>query len=98
MKNFRSLDTTDSHTMHGSSVGDMEEQERLLGILFYTVTHFFGDISKMFSRITDPRNPKKVTYSVNALTFTVDPDDFKALSCKYPDECPCIEPRKPAHS
>jgi len=30
----RPLDTTDSHTLHGSSVGDMEEQERLLGILF----------------------------------------------------------------
>ena len=66
----RSLDTTDSHTLHGSFVGDMEEQERLLGILFYTVTHFFCDISKMFFRITDPRNPKKVTYSVNALAFT----------------------------
>jgi hypothetical protein len=65
----RSLDTTDSLISHGFSPGELDEQERLLSILIYTVLHFFGDVSKMFSRITDPRNPKKITYQVGELAF-----------------------------
>lgn len=67
-----SLDTTDSFASHGFSpaeLHELREQTRLLAIFFYGVFHFFGDITKMFSGITERRDPRRVTYQVNELAF-----------------------------
>lgn len=64
--------TIDTTTGDGTQLlfpTDLDEQERLVAILAYVVFHFFGDISLMFSRISDPRNPKKITYQVTELAF-----------------------------
>lgn len=65
----RSSDTTNSENSQHLSVADLDEQTKLLGILFYTAWHFFGDIRKMFVRITDPRLQTKITYEVGDLAF-----------------------------
>jgi hypothetical protein len=65
----KSLDTTNCHRSHGSSIGDLDEQNRLLAILIYSIIHFFGDIRKIFSGITDHRDPKSITYQVGDLAF-----------------------------
>jgi hypothetical protein len=44
-------------------------QEALLRALFGTIRHFFGDLKGLFSRITDRRSPKKITYPFPALAF-----------------------------
>jgi hypothetical protein len=63
------LDTTDANGSHGFSIDDLDEQNKLLAILIYTIIHFFGDISKIFSRITDRRDPGRITYTVGELAF-----------------------------
>ena len=68
---LRSLHTADHQEQKALPLADLDEQNRLLGILFYTASHFFGDIRKLFSGITDPRNQKKITYSVDELCFAV---------------------------
>ena len=47
-----------------------DSQERLLNALFGTVTHFFGGFRRLFSEVTDSRDPRKVSYPVAALAFT----------------------------
>jgi len=64
-----SSDTTDSQNPQHLSVTDLDEQTKLLGILFYTARHFFGDIREMFAKVTDPRRPGKVIYQVGDLAF-----------------------------
>lgn len=64
-----SLDTTNPHPSHGLSIDDLSEQNRLLAILIYVIIHFFGDIKKIFSGITDHRAPGKITYQVGELAF-----------------------------
>lgn len=64
-----SLHTTDPHKSHGFSLADLDDQSKLIAILLYTILHFSGDIRKLFAEITDPRNPKKITYSVDELCF-----------------------------
>lgn len=66
----RSSDSTSSQNSHHLSITDLDDQSKILGIFLYTVFHFFGDFRKIFSSITDPRNPKKVTYQVAELAFT----------------------------
>lgn len=65
-----SSDITNFQDLQHLSITDLDEQSRVLGILFYTIWHFFGDIRKMFSGITDPRQPKKIIYQVGDLAFT----------------------------
>ena len=65
----RSSDTTGPQNSQPLSIMDLDEQCRILGLFFCTIFHFFGDIRKLFSSITDPRNPKKVTYSTGELSF-----------------------------
>jgi hypothetical protein len=65
----KSSDITDSHPSHVLSIGELDAQNRLLAILIYSFIHFFGDIKKLFSGITDRRDPKKITYEVGELAF-----------------------------
>lgn len=65
----RSSDTTSSQNSQHLSITELDEQCKILGLFLYTISHFFGDMGKLFSSITDPRNPKKVTYSVEGLAF-----------------------------
>lgn len=53
------------------SVFDREEKEKqdLIHALLYTVHHFFGGFSLLFSKVTDPRNPNKITYPLASLAF-----------------------------
>jgi hypothetical protein len=41
----------------------------LIGALVSTVGHFFGSFSSLLSKVTDPRNPKKITYPLAGLVF-----------------------------
>lgn len=65
-----SSDITSSDNTQHLSIADLDEQTKILGVLFYTAWHFFGDIRGMFSGITDPRQPKKIRYQVGDLAFT----------------------------
>ena len=64
-----SSDTTNSQDSQHLSIRDLDEQTKILGIFFYTAWHFFGDFRKMFSGITDLREPKKIVYQVGDLAF-----------------------------
>lgn len=66
----RCPDTKNFHHSHRLSTRDLDEQSRLLAILLYSVLHLFGDFKTIFSKITDPRNPKKIAYSVDHIAFT----------------------------
>ena len=46
-----------------------KEQQALLEILIKTVQHFFGTFQRIFNCMTDPRRPKKITYSLASLCF-----------------------------
>lgn len=63
------IDTTDSpdlqHFLHVAS----SEQERLLGIVFATIRHFFGDVRALFSGVVDWRAAGKTEYPLTALAF-----------------------------
>ncbi len=65
----RSFDSISSQNSQHLSITDLDEQTKILGIFFYTVWHFFGDFRKIFSGITDPRDPKKIIYEVGDLAF-----------------------------
>jgi len=65
----RSSNITNSGNSQHLSVTDIDDQTKLLGIMFFTVSHFFCDISKMFVQVTDPRSQKKITYQVGDLAF-----------------------------
>jgi hypothetical protein len=45
-------------------------QYQHLGILFKTVKHFFGGIERLFGGVSDPRNPKLITYPLDCLLFS----------------------------
>lgn len=64
-----SSDITNSENLQHLLVSGLDEQTKLLGIVFYTAWHFFGDIRKMFARITDPRQQGKIVYQVGDLAF-----------------------------
>jgi len=65
----RSSDTTNSRNPQHLSVKDLDEQNKLLGMLFYTSWHFFGDFRRLFAGITDPRDSRKIIYQVGDLAF-----------------------------
>jgi len=65
----KTSNTTSSQNSQRLSMTDLDEQAKILAILFYTVGHFFRDIKKLFSGITDPRQPEKITYQVGDLAF-----------------------------
>lgn len=65
-----SSDITITRNSQHLSITDLDEQTKILGLLFYTTWHFFGDIRKLFSQITDPRLQSKVVYQVGDLAFT----------------------------
>ncbi|MBF0565206.1 MAG: transposase family protein [Nitrospirae bacterium] len=48
---------------------EQKEQETLIGALVSTVTHLFGPLNSLFHGVTDPRNPRKTTYSLAGLVF-----------------------------
>lgn len=66
---YGSYDTTDGLTPHPLSPAELDDQSGLLSLLFYSTSHLFGDINNIFSCVTDPRKPKKTTYSVTQLAF-----------------------------
>lgn len=39
-------------------------------MLFKTVNHFFGGFERLFGGVSDPRNPKLITYPLNCLLFS----------------------------
>lgn len=45
-------------------------QYQHLEILFKTVNHFFGGFGPLFGGVSDPRNPKLITYPLNCLLFS----------------------------
>jgi hypothetical protein len=65
----KGLDTTDVSDLQHFLLGVPAEQERLLGIVFRTISHFFGDVEELFAGIEDSRDPKKTVYPVGALAF-----------------------------
>jgi hypothetical protein len=65
-----SIVTISSENPQHLSIKDLDEQAKILGILFYTAQHFFDGFMKMFSGITDSREPKKVIYQTPDLAFT----------------------------
>jgi len=65
----RSSDTTSSQNSQHLSITDLDEQTKILGLFFYTAWHFFGDMRGLFSSISDPRNPKKITYPAGDLAL-----------------------------
>lgn len=67
---IKSYHNSASQDSQYTSPADLEPQCGLLGLFFYMILHFFGDIADLFSRVTDPRDPSKVTYSVEELAFT----------------------------
>ncbi|MEA3340830.1 MAG: transposase family protein, partial [Chloroflexota bacterium] len=46
---------------------DTQQQEELLKSLLVTVQHFFGGFSQLFQPVTEPRNPRYITYPLAAL-------------------------------
>lgn len=65
----KSLLTTNSDRTHVLTISELDHQNRILGILFYGIFHFFGDIRRIFSRVTDPRRPGTIRYKVGDLAF-----------------------------
>ncbi|MBM3298924.1 MAG: transposase family protein [Deltaproteobacteria bacterium] len=65
-----SSDSTTCHNSQHLSITDLDEQSKILGIFFYSAWHFFGDVRTIFFRITDPRDPRKITYQVGDLAFS----------------------------
>ena len=65
----RKLHTTDTFGLQHFLESAPSEQERLLGIVFGTIGHFFGDMGELFGGIEDPRDPKKTAYPLGALAF-----------------------------
>jgi hypothetical protein len=49
---------------------EQEEQKSLICIFVSTVKHFFGPFRHLFSGVTDPRNPRQITYPLSCLTFS----------------------------
>jgi hypothetical protein len=49
---------------------EQEEQKSLICVFVSTVKHFFGPFRRLFSGITDPRNPRQITYPVACLAFS----------------------------
>jgi hypothetical protein len=46
------------------------DQAALLRVVIATITHFFGPLASFMTRVSDPRDPEKITYSLPALLFT----------------------------
>jgi len=49
---------------------EQEEQKSLIGVFISTVKHFFGPFNRLFSGVTDPRNPQQITYPLSCLAFS----------------------------
>ena len=49
---------------------EQEEQKSLIRALIATTKHFFGSFSRLFSGVTDPRNPLQITYPLASLAFS----------------------------
>jgi hypothetical protein len=48
---------------------ERREQLKLIEIFLYTVTHFFGGFDQLFSRVSDPRDQRKIVYPLPSLAF-----------------------------
>ena len=46
-----------------------KEHEEIVQSLLCTVQHFFGGFPGLFSGVSDPRNPNKITYPLPSLAF-----------------------------
>lgn len=49
---------------------DIEQQQAVLQALLVTLEHFFGGFSRLFQAVTDPRDPKLITYPLPMLLAT----------------------------
>ena len=49
---------------------EQEEQKSLICVLISTAKHFFGPFRRLFSGVTDPRNPLQITYPLPCLVFS----------------------------
>ena len=56
----------------GAEAVEMEraDQAALLRVVISTITHFFGPLSSFMARVSDPRDPAKITYPLPVLLFT----------------------------
>lgn len=51
---------------------DCEEEKELVGLIpsvLSTIRHFFGSFFSLFSKVNDPREPRKIKYPMKALSF-----------------------------
>ena len=46
------------------------KQAKILKAFLGTTQHYFGDLSQLFQRVNDPRNPNQITYPLASLMFT----------------------------
>ena len=68
-KTSHCTDVQGSERVFDKQEKEHEEQKSLIHALIYTTQRFFGSFSSLFSKVVDPRNPKKITYSLPALAF-----------------------------
>jgi hypothetical protein len=61
--------TISSENSQHLSLTELDDRGKVLALLLYTMVHFFGDIRRLFSCITDPRDPRKIVYPVGELAF-----------------------------
>lgn len=61
--------STSSDNLQHLSLTDLDDRGKILALLLYTMVHFFGDIRKLFSGITDVRDPRKIVYPVGEPAF-----------------------------
>ena len=56
----------------GAAADEVERaaQAALLRVVIATITHFFGPLSSFMARVSDPRDPAKITYPLPVLLFT----------------------------
>lgn len=65
----RCFDTTKASKRESFFEGPPDSRDWILKATFQTIEHFFGDFNSLFSKVTDGRAVKRITYSIPALAF-----------------------------
>ena len=47
-----------------------KSQENLLEAMFSTIYHYFGKVTDLFNKVTDPRENSKIEYPLSCIGFT----------------------------
>jgi len=66
---IENLSSLPKEVRNGSLCRDEEEKKTLLSAVISTIHHFFGGLSPLFKKITDPRDQRKITYPLTSLVF-----------------------------